>query len=113
MYKVILKKKSSKHSNLSKDEYEGYTFELPTIGKSFLLVGDTMRLDEIVDATGDPEIQGLGDDIAEGNVQVRSLQVITTPVTLLDQDTYIFSTENSIYQVVVLEVLGLEPEEIQ
>ena len=72
-----------------------------------------MRLDEIVDATGDPEIEGLGEDIAEGNLEVRSLQVITTPVTLLDPDTYTFSTENSIYQVVVLEVVGLEPEDIQ
>jgi len=109
MYKVILKKKSSKHSNLSENEYEGYTFDLPTIGEKFLLVGESM---DITDLLNEEETEELA-DLDPANIQVRTLKVITTPVTLLDTESYTFSTENSIYQLFILEVIGLEPEDIQ
>lgn len=41
-YKVKLTKLQSNHNNLRTDSVEGFSLELPEVGKSFQLVGDPL-----------------------------------------------------------------------
>jgi hypothetical protein len=83
VYKVKLTKVESNHNNLRTNEIEGITQELPSVGKSFQLVGESLT-------------QGM-------NARI----VYTTEIQFVENmgNEYMFKTLNSTYKV---EVLGEE-----
>lgn len=85
IYNVKLTKMRSTHGNLRADEVFGQTLDLPTVGKSFILIADPL----------------------DAKAEFRS--VFTTEIKLVEKmgDTYEFHTLNSTYRV---EVLGEEAE---
>lgn len=39
-YKVLFKKIKADHNRIRSNEVEGYSFELPTVGKQFFMIGE-------------------------------------------------------------------------
>lgn len=78
VHKIKINKMESKHTRLRTDEVEGHSFDLPEVGKSFILFSEPLE---------------------EGK-DVRTVQ--TSPVTAVDHSSQIFWTEYSTYRWEVL-----------
>jgi hypothetical protein len=83
VYEVRLTRVESNHNRIRTDSVEGMTSELPVVGKSFCLIGESLT---------------------EG---MNARLVTTSKITKVDQngDEYTFNTLNSTYKI---EVLGTE-----
>ena len=87
-YKVILTKIESNHSRLRTSDVLGNTLELPQVGKSFYLVGESLTEGMIARVVTTSEISSV--EVSE------------------DGKEFTFKTQNSTYKV---QVLGTEEVE--
>lgn len=82
-FKALLTKVESNHNNLRTNSMDGRTLELPTVGKDFIIVGDSLT-------------EGLTHRV----ITTTEVKEVTK-----NEDEYTFKTQNSTYK---LQVLGVE-----
>ena len=86
-YKVLLKKIESNHNNLRTNEVEGYTLTLPKEGTSLVLTGESLTPGMTARLVHTTEIK---------------------EVQKTNEKEFLFKTQNSTYQLTVLEIVQVD-----
>ena len=86
VYYALLTKIDSNHSNLRTNEVEGVTGNLPEVGKSFTLAGESLT---------------------EG-ADVRIISTTEIKSVDIKYNTIVFKTKNSTYQLDILDIEDVE-----